>query len=90
MIETSTTPGQHLAREVGRFDAGQPGPLFIAVGGMHGNEPAGVDAAQIVLDELRQHNVALRGRFVALRCNRQALELRTRFLEEDFNRVWTA
>ena len=90
MIETSTTPGQHLAREVGRFDAGQPGPLFIAVGGMHGNEPAGVDAAQIVLDELRQHNVALRGRFVALRGNRQALELRTRFLEEDFNRVWTA
>ena len=90
MIETSATDPQHFAREVGRFDAGQPGPLFIAVGGMHGNEPAGVDAAQLVLNELRQHNVKLRGRMVALRGNRQALQLRTRFLEEDFNRVWTA
>lgn len=78
-----------LAREIGRYDTGVPGRLFIAVGGMHGNEPAGVHAGESLLDELARHRVAVRGRLVVLRGNRVALESEKRFIEEDFNRVWT-
>ena len=84
-------PGQRssLEREIGRYDTGRPGPLFIAVGGMHGNEPGGVLAAEGLFDELERHRVELQGRLVALRGNCAALALETRFVEEDFNRVWT-
>lgn len=88
--ERGVQGGPELAREISRYDSGVPGPLFIAVGGMHGNEPAGVFAAEGLFDELERHRVPLRGRFVALRGNRAALAAETRYIEEDFNRVWTA
>ncbi len=75
-------------RVVGRYDCSLGGPLFLTVGGLHGNEPAGIEAAKRVLRRLEEESIPLQGRFVALRGNRPALALGTRFIERDLNRVW--
>lgn len=77
------------SREVGRYDRGQAGPLFLTVGGLHGNEPAGITASERVLAGLERTGAKLRGRYVALRGNLAALAADQRFVERDLNRIWT-
>ena len=78
-------------RVLGRFDMGEPGPLLLAIGAMHGNEPAGVAAARRALQMLEHERAfrpgfSYRGRFVALVGNRRALALGRRFHRYDLNR----
>jgi hypothetical protein len=75
-------------RELGRYGEPAAAPLVICIGGMHGNEPAGVFAAQRVLSELHAYNPPFRGSLIALAGNRAALARGCRFLAEDFNRMW--
>src|SRR5271166_6507904 len=75
-------------RELGRHVGQTPGPLVICVGGMHGNEPAGVFAARRVVRALEEQNPPFRGTLVALAGNRAALARGCRFVAEDFNRMW--
>ncbi|MFG0328187.1 MAG: succinylglutamate desuccinylase/aspartoacylase family protein [Phycisphaerales bacterium JB037] len=70
------------------------GPTLIVVGGVHGNEPAGLLAAQRVAASLRDDQ--LLGRFVALAGNLQALNFspppgtpHPRYLLRDLNRAFT-
>ncbi|MFT4711063.1 MAG: putative deacylase, partial [Planctomycetota bacterium] len=84
----SPSPSPDSLREVGRFDTDESGPLFLAIGGLHGNEPAGIEAAGRVLERLAQSEIQLRGRLVALRGNLPALACNQRFIERDLNRVW--
>jgi len=76
-------------REVGRYDSGLPGPLFLSVGGLHGNEPAGIEASIRVLETLDRDRPPMHGRYVALRGNLSALADEQRFVERDLNRIWT-
>ncbi len=75
-------------RELGRYGGMAAGPLVVCIGGMHGNEPAGVFAAQRVLDELGTRRPPFRGLLLALTGNREALLRRCRFVDEDLNRMW--
>jgi succinylglutamate desuccinylase len=75
---------------LGTYDAGVAGPTVAIVAGMHGNEPAGIAAAQRLLSALRGATARLRGRLVALAGNLSALAAGQRFLERDLNRLWTA
>src|SRR5260221_9778991 len=75
-------------RLIGRARGEAPGPSLIVVGGIHGNEPAGVDAALRVLDRLGRDQVQLRGEFLALRGNVRALAEKRRYLARDLNRQW--
>jgi hypothetical protein len=75
-------------RVIGRFGGSSPGPLVVSVGGMHGNEPAGVLAARNVLRQLRQRQPGFRGDYLALAGNLPALRRRVRFIDEDLNRIW--
>jgi succinylglutamate desuccinylase len=73
--------------------AGPPGsgPLLIVIGGLHGNEPAGITAALEVgaeVDGLVAAGLALGGRFVALAGNCGALAVGERYLDRDLNRLW--
>ncbi len=78
-----------VSRILGRATAARPGPTLILVGGMHGNEPAGVKALQQVLPRLAADPSALaRGRVVGLAGNRKALATKQRFLVHDLNRHW--
>lgn len=66
-----------------------PGPLLVLVGGIHGNEPAGVTAISEVLGYLQAHKATLRGRVVGVVGNPQALGQNVRYIRYDLNRCWT-
>lgn len=78
-----------IPRVLGQYGGAMPGPLVICIGGMHGNEPAGVFAARRVLQDLQARQPAFRGELVAFSGNRTALARRCRYLSQDFNRMWT-
>ncbi len=79
-------------RVIGRY-TGSRGPLMIAVGGMHGNEPAGISALRILFDMLEKEpsvnpGFEFRGRLVGLIGNMEAFRQRKRYLTQDLNRLW--
>lgn len=85
-----------VPRNIGDVTGERPAPTLIVVGGLHANEPAGIEAAQRVhnsIDDGRLHIGA--GRLVSLRGNLGALAaeaaepwLRDRYIHEDLNRVF--
>lgn len=78
-----------LKHFIGDVRGDYPGPTVIAVAGIHGNEPTGIDAIQDVIETLEPLKEHIHGRFVGLRGNITALESGVRFMEEDMNRLWT-
>lgn len=76
-------------RLIGRVRGRAPGPMLIIVGGVHGNEPAGVRAAEKVLARLAAERVELIGDLVALTGNLRALRLGRRYQVRDLNRQWS-
>ncbi len=89
MLDTQINP-----RTIGVFEGGTPGPLIIVIAALHGNEPAGVRALEMVFDALEHErrdkpDFQFRGRLVGLIGNLQAFLTRQRFLERDLNRMWT-
>jgi len=83
------------ARLIGDLRAEEPGPTLVLVGGVHANEPAGIEAAERVVGRLEREGSLARGRLVALRGNLAALAhnaskpwMRPRYLDEDLNRVF--
>jgi predicted deacylase len=83
---TFARPGLHL---IASIRGTLPGPTLIILGGIHGNEPAGVLAANRVLQRLRERRSNLRGEVVLLQGNTRALEQRARYIDADLNRQWT-
>jgi len=91
MIEVhSKALDQHVEidRIIYQLKGDQPGPTLVFMGGIHGNEPAGVFALKSVIEQLEPS--AVRGSVYALAGNLSALRKSIRFNEEDLNRVWTA
>ena len=79
---------------IGRYDGVNKGPLLIAVGAMHGNEPAGVEAIKLMLKMLEVEPITNKafeysGRFLGLIGNARAYESEDRYIEKDLNRQWT-
>lgn len=88
MTSTHAVPPERVPRLLGSYGDHRPGPLVVGIGGMHGNEPAGVIALQRVLHRLESAGPPFRGRLVGLAGNRAALTRGCRYIDEDFNRVW--
>lgn len=65
------------------------GPVLVCIGGIHGNEPAGVLALQRLFGVLEADSTGLRGRVIGFAGNRRALACGRRFVDVDLNRVWT-
>jgi succinylglutamate desuccinylase len=76
-----------MKRVIGDLSSPVPGPTLLAVGGVHGNEPAGTVAAERVVGKLASVE-AFKGRFLALRGNVPALEAGRRLIDHDLNRLW--
>ncbi|MBO6512914.1 MAG: succinylglutamate desuccinylase/aspartoacylase family protein [Phycisphaerales bacterium] len=78
-------------RELGRFRDTQSGPTLVVIGGVHGNEPAGLIAGQRVLDHLQSVDAhAFQGQFVLLAGNMSALndhDPDSRYIDHDLNRL---
>ena len=85
---TAAFADQSPPRVIGTYEGDPRGPTVIVTGAMHGNEPAGVQALDAVLDTLRERRLPFRGRLIAAVGNRAALHHRQRYLSRDLNRNW--
>lgn len=82
-------------RIIGHYRGAEAGPLVVAIGGIHGNEPAGVRALERLFDLLEEEprlnpGFHFRGELLALRGNVAALREGSRFIDVDMNRIWKA
>ncbi len=80
--------GEPLRRVIGQVTGAQPGPTLICLGGVHGNEPAGVRGLSRVFDRLARDQIPLCGEFLGLAGNLPALAGRQRYIKKDLNRQW--
>lgn len=78
------------ARELARLTGGRAGPTLLVVAGIHGNEPAGLIAAERVVSRLASETAGMAGELRVLRGNVRALRERKRYLSRDLNRRWSA
>lgn len=78
-----------LERVLGSYSTGRPGPNVVVTAGIHGNEPAGVEALRRVFALLSERRLPLRGTLIGLTGNLAALRQRRRFVARDLNRGWT-
>lgn len=88
-------PGTKPDRILGCRTGPRPGPTLVVVGGLHGNEPAGLEAAQRVFTRLEATDFPRRGRVIAVRGNLTALVScdtasrgNPRYVDADLNRLF--
>ncbi len=79
---------------IGRYSNGIPGPLFLVFSGMHGNEPAGIRALEMLFEMLDKEpevnpGFVFHGMLLGLKGNPNALREGKRFIQKDLNRQWT-
>jgi len=74
--------------ERGAYRGADPGPTLLVVGGIHGNEPAGLIAGERVLARLRAARPNMAGEVVFLAGNLEALARGVRYVDRDLNRIW--
>ena len=82
-----------LERVIGQYTGEVKGPLLIVLGGMHGNEPAGVKAIDLLFKMLEVEPITnpefkFHGKIIGIRGNLRALEEGKRFIVKDINRQW--
>lgn len=78
-----------VERILGVVEGRRPGKTVVAIGAMHGNEPAGVEAVRSVMAQLRRRGTDLAGKLVGVAGNMQAIAADRRYLSRDLNRGWT-
>ncbi|MEN8798640.1 MAG: succinylglutamate desuccinylase/aspartoacylase family protein [Flavobacteriaceae bacterium] len=76
-------------RIIGHIKGEKKGPTLVFFGGIHGNEPSGVQALEKVFSRLGSMQEELKGNIIGIRGNIPALAKERRFLENDLNRIWT-
>jgi len=75
-------------RLIGNYTQNIPGPTLLFIGGIHGNEPAGVLALTQVFEEIQNSSIPIKGEIYAFAGNLKALLKNKRFIEQDLNRIW--
>ena len=81
-------------RIISKFRGKNPGPLLIVFGGMHGNEPAGIKAIEmmaqmLVVEPITNPDFEYNGTFLGIIGNLQAYRKSQRFIKQDLNRSFT-
>jgi len=84
----------HQDRIISHHKGTQDGPLLIVFGGMHGNEPAGVKAIELMgkmldVEPITNPSFQYRGTFLGLVGNLKAFRQNKRYINKDLNRMWT-
>lgn len=78
-----------IDRVIGHIQGDPQGPTIIFIGGIHGNEPAGVFALDHVMKQLQESKTVVSGSIYALAGNLRALKSGKRYEEKDLNRIWS-
>lgn len=81
-------------RIIGSYTGDKRGPLLIVFGAMHGNEPAGVKALEMMfkmldVEPITNPDFSFCGKLVGLVGNVRARALGLRYINKDLNRQWT-
>ncbi|SMG13063.1 Succinylglutamate desuccinylase / Aspartoacylase family protein [Marivirga sericea] len=76
-------------RFIGKIRSTSEGPSVIFIGGIHGNEPAGVLALDRLISFVQNNKISLKGNLYALAGSLWALEHGERYHKQDLNRLWT-
>ena len=76
-------------RLIGLYTQNNEGPLIIMMGGIHGNEPAGVKALHNVFRILLEKRPIMKGIMTGVIGNFKAFSAKKRFIDTDLNRQWT-
>ncbi|RMG58330.1 MAG: hypothetical protein D6722_23695 [Bacteroidetes bacterium] len=76
-------------RIIGTYSGQAPGAKLFFLGGIHGNEPAGVHALARVFAKLHSLQPPFRGSVIGVRGNMAGLAARKRFVDKDLNRLWS-
>ena len=80
----------HKNRVITEIPGNGNGPAIAFCAGIHGNEPSGVLALKNVFDHIRKNNIPVNGNLIAFIGNRNALHKKSRYAEQDLNRLWTS
>lgn len=80
-------------RIVGRYKGNEPGPLLVITAGMHGNEPAGVRALDLLfkmleVEPITNPDFVYKGEIIGIIGNLEAFKQGKRFITKDLNRLW--
>ena len=89
---TKKIEAEHI---IGEYEGHEKGPLIICLAGMHGNEPAGIEALKIIFQLLEKEPVSnpdfyYTGKIVGLLGNLRAFKEKKRHAVKDLNRQWTS
>lgn len=87
-VSEGKSEGIEFPRVLGRLVGPRPGPTLVLIGGLHGNEPAGVLAQERIFATLAAGGGLDRGRLIGLSGNLAALSRNQRYLDYDLNRCW--
>ena len=79
----------HKSRVITEIPGNGNGPAIAFCAGIHGNEPSGVLALKNVFEYINENNIPVNGNLIAFIGNRNALHKKSRYAEEDLNRMWT-
>ncbi|MDF1694235.1 MAG: succinylglutamate desuccinylase/aspartoacylase family protein [Saprospiraceae bacterium] len=84
----------HSERIISKYTGTNPGPLLIVFGGMHGNEPAGIKAIELmakmlIVEPITNPEFRYNGTFLGIIGNLQAYHKNQRFIKQDLNRSFT-
>lgn len=82
------SPKNYREHILGSIEGDPDGPTVVIVTGVHGNESAGVEAAENVFDMLKDVHPEIYGRLIIVKGNLTALEQGMRYINEDMNRLW--
>jgi succinylglutamate desuccinylase len=83
-----------MNRIIGRYTENKKGPLLFVIGGIHGNEPAGVKAIDLVskmleVEHIKNDGFVFNGTFLGIVGNLRAYKKNVRFIKKDLNRIWS-
>jgi len=84
-----------MGRIIGRHIGEEDGPLLVLIGAMHGNEPAGVRAIELLLkmlevEPIKNPDFSLKGNVIGVIGNYRGLQSNQRFIHRDMNRCWSS
>jgi hypothetical protein len=78
-----------IQRFLGNIKGSEKSPSVIVIGGIHGNESAGVFALHKVIEEIEEDEIKFKGNFYAISGNLNSLKKKVRYDDIDLNRIWT-